>query len=186
MFSAWKYLILAASVVLSFSAAANLDDIPHQWTVTANYNLNMQNPDGTNPSSTISFSVSPGLILKDIHEVGLNLTYSVTESENTLTSTTATTSTKIISAFYRYNITISKEDDKIPVILYFGPQVGSTTVEVPTASTTDPSAGAQIGMNLMFSKNLALNVHLFQFDTVFAEDTQLLITQSIGAKYYFE
>ncbi len=38
----------------------------------------------------------------------------------------------------------------------------------------------------MFSEKLALNVHLIQWDTVFADpDMQLILTQSIGVKYFF-
>lgn len=156
-----------------------------KWTISGNYQLNMQNPDGTNPTSSISLSVSPSVILQEIHEVGATLAYTVNESENTVAGTTTEVSTTMLSGFYRYNMPLNISEAKIPIIGYAGPQVGITSFEAAGKSDSDPSVGGQVGLNLMFSENLALNVHAFQFDTVFSDDTQLLITQSIGVKYIF-
>jgi hypothetical protein len=60
-----------------------------------------------------------------------------------------------------------------------------TRLGTPQGSNMDFSAGGQFGVNFMFSEKLALNVHLIQWDTVFADDTQLILTQSIGVKFFF-
>ena len=64
--------------------------------------------------------------------------------------------------------------------------MGMTSVSAGDVSSSDASAGAQFGLNLIVSKNLAVNFHLLQFDVIFADDTELLLTQSIGIKYFFE
>jgi len=166
------------------NAAINFNN--KQYTVTANYQFNGQNPEGTNPTSTISLSASPSVIYDDTHEFGGSLSYSVTKSEVTFANTKNTTSTSILSGFYRFNMPISDSAAKIPIIGYAGPQLGRTSFEAGGVSSSDMSAGGQVGFNLMFSKALALNIHALQFDMVFSDDTQLLITQSIGVKYFFE
>ena len=178
-------LFLASPLGLTQRANAETDFNNKQYTLAATYQYNAQNPDGTNPTSTINLTLSPSVIFDDTHEFGGSLSYSVSKSEVTFTNTSTTTSTSLISAFYRYNLTISKTDAKIPVVLYVGPQIGQSSIKAGGTSSSDMSAGGQVGFNLMFSKSLALNIHAFQFDTVFATDTQLLLTQSIGIKYYF-
>lgn len=183
-----KQLVTAilTGLFISLNANAAFDFKTQQYTLAANYQYNGQNPEGTNPTSTINFSASPSVIFDDTHEFGGSLSYSITKSEVTYANTTSKTSTNMLSAFYRYNMPLSEAGAKIPIIGYFGPQVGRTAFEAAGVSSSDMSAGAQIGFNLMFSKTLALNIHALQFDTVFSDDTQLLITQSIGVKYFFE
>lgn len=170
-------------VTTTTNAAINFEN--KQYTITGNYQFNAQNPEGTNPTSTISLSASPSVIFDDVHEFGATWSYTVSKSEVTLTGAETKTSTNVISGFYRYNLTVSEPDAKIPIIAYFGPQAGITAMDAGAQSSSDMSLGAQFGFNLMFAKNLALNIHALQFDTVFAEEQQLLITQSIGVKYFF-
>lgn len=168
------------------SLHANAAEIESQkYSLSANYQLNAQNPEGTNPTSTVSLTLSPSLILNDVHEIGGTINCSVSKSENTLASTTSEVSTTMLSGFYRFNLTFTEAGAKIPIVGYAGPQAGITSFKAAGKSISDPSAGAQFGLNLMFSEHLALNLHLFQFDTVFSDDMQLLLTQSIGVKYYF-
>jgi len=89
-------------------------------------------------------------------------------------------------AFYRFNFEVTGRDAKIPMSVYAGPQMGLTRLKTTQGtSSTDFSAGGQLGANFPFSEHFALNFHVFQWDTVFADNTQLIITQSIGVKYYF-
>lgn len=156
-----------------------------KYTVTFNYQLNMTNPAGTNPSSVINLSVSPSLIRDNVHEYGGTLSYSVNKAENTLANTTTESSSTSISGFYRFNIPVGDSNAKFPLIGYVGPQVGIVSIKSANTSTSNTSAGGQVGLNMMVSQNLAINFHILQFDTVFANETQLLVTQSVGVKYYF-
>jgi len=172
------------------------------FSMGGNYQLNSQNFAGTNPSLRISFALTPSAFIKEIHEVGLSIGVTHFSQESmmvgfaTVTEVKTTSRATNIGGFYRFNWTIPFDKIKIPTILYFGPQAGlyslktetknmDTSEDLGSSSNTDISIGAQVGVNFMFSENLALNAHLFQFDTIFAEDTQLIITQSVGIKYFF-
>lgn len=157
-----------------------------RYSMTFNYQLNMVNPAGTNPTQVINLTASPSLIRNDVHEYGGSLSYSVNKAENTLANTTTESSTTALSAFYRFNIPMGDSNAKYPLIGYAGPQVGIISMKAGNSSTSNTSAGGQVGLNMMLSQNLAINFHVLQFDTVFATETQLLVTQSIGVKYFFQ
>lgn len=173
------------------SAQAFWENKPHQFTLGANYNLNSQNPFGDFPVLSINLTLTPSVIVEDTHEGGVNLGYTGTKQSNTITNTSTTTSQFNIGPYYRYNFTLTEKGAKMPIIAYAGPQFGLTVISVPTAtgktaSSTNFSVGGQFGLNFLFTKNLAVNFHAFQWDTVFATKTQLLITQSLGIRYYFQ
>lgn len=173
-----------ASVFLGLSAwGAESND---KYSVTFNYQLNMTNPAGTNPTSLINLTVSPSLIRNDVHEYGGSLSYAVNKAENSLANTTTESSTTALSGFYRFNFPVGDSKAQYPLIGYVGPQVGMVAMKAAGTSNSNTSAGGQIGLNMMLSQSLAVNFHILQFDTVFATETQLLVTQSIGVKYFFQ
>jgi len=176
-----KPMILAAAL-----AAFAVPGRAAQFSLGGNYQLTSQNPGGTNPSSNLSLTLTPSVIAADVHELGLSLGWSLSRQEVSLTGQTQETNTTNAGVFYRYNLYLNGKDAKHPVALYAGPQMGMTRVGTPQGSTNDFSAGGQFGENFMFSEKLALNVHLIQWDTVFSDpDMQLILTQSIGVKYFF-
>lgn len=176
-------LIVLVSVFLGLTVWATESN--DKYSITFNYQLNMTNPSGTNPTSVINLSASPSLTRDDVHEYGGTLSYSVNKAENTLANTTTETSSTSISGFYRFNIPMGDPNAKYPLIGYAGPQVGIVSIKNANTSTSNTSAGGQVGLNMMLSQSLAINFHILQFDTVFADETQLLVTQSVGIKYYF-
>lgn len=178
-------LISLACIVFGFNTWSSELTENDKYSVSFNYQMNMTNPAGDFPSSVINLSVSPSLIRNDIHEYGGSLSYSVNKTENTIAGTSSESSTTSLSGFYRYNMPIGDSSAKNPLIGYAGPQVGMTSIKAGNTTASNPSAGAQIGLNMMLSQNIAINFHILQFDTVFATETQLLLTQSIGVKYYF-
>ncbi len=155
-----------------------------KYSISFNYLLNM-NTQGNNSTTAINLSVSPSLIRNDIHEFGGTLTYSNNSSKNSYFNTTSESTVTSLSGFYRLNFPVGDSSAKNPLIAYVGPQVGLVSMKNPTGTSSNTSAGGQVGLNMMVAQNLAINFHIFQFDTVFASSTQLLITQSIGIKYYF-
>ena len=178
-------LIGFIGVFFSFSVwsaeAVNND----KQTISFNYQLNMTNPAGDVPVTVINFTVSPSLIRNEIHEFGGSLGYSVNKTENTLTKTTSESSTTSVSGFYRYITPMGDANSKYPLSRYFGPQIGMTSGKVGTDSSSSISYGGQFGINMMVSQNMAINFHLIQMDFVSSSPKQLLVSQSIGVKYYF-
>ncbi len=153
--------------------------------ISFNYLLNLTNPAGDIPVTVINFSVSPSLIRNDIHEFGAALSYSVNKTENTITNTTSESSTTSITGFYRYITPMGDPNSKYPLSRYFGPQIGFSSGKQGTDSSSSVSYGGQFGINMMVSQNMAINFHLIQVDYVASSPKQLLVTQSIGVKYYF-
>ena len=172
-------LIFFGMNVWSFESSPN-----DKYSVSFNYLLNM-NTQGNNSTTAINLSVSPSLIRNDIHEFGSTLSYSDNSVKNSFYSTSSTSNTTSISGFYRFNIPIGDASSKSPLIGYIGPQVGMVSIKNPAGTSSNTSAGGQVGLNMMVAQNVAINFHVFQFDTVFASETQLLLTQSVGIKYYF-
>lgn len=178
--------LLVTLIFASPSAHAILDNTARQWTLGANYNLSLQNPFGDIPISNVNFNFTPSVIFNDTHETGINIGFSLNRTNNTITSVITKTSTFNFGPYYRYNFLLNNKDAAVPIMAYFGPQFGLSSISTPVSSTSNLSVGGQVGLNFMFSKNLALNVHVFQFDTVFDTLTQLFITQSVGVRYYFQ
>lgn len=154
-------------------------------TISFNYQLNMTNPAGDFPITAINFTVSPSFIRNDIHEFGGSLGYSVNKTENTISNTTSESSTTSVSGFYRYITPMGDPNSKYPLSRYIGPQIGMTSGKQGTDSSSSISYGGQFGINMMVSQNMAINFHLIQMDFVSSSPRQLLVTQSIGVKYYF-
>lgn len=165
--------------VWSFELSAN-----DKYSVSFNYLLNI-NSQGHNNTTAVNLSVSPSLIRDDVHEFGGTLTYANNVMKNSFYNTSSENSTTSLAGFYRFNIPIGDSSAKNPLIGYIGPQVGLVSTKNPAGSSSNTSAGGQVGLNMMVSQNVAINFHVFQFDTVFATETQLLLTQSVGVKYYF-
>lgn len=175
-------LISMALVFFGFNAWSFQLSENDKVTLTFNYIYNAITAGGTT-NTTFNLSASPSIIRNDIHEYGGTITYVVNKSGSGSLAVENTTNS--LSGFYRYNVPIGDSSAKNPLIGYIGPQVGLVSMKTGGSTTSNTSAGGQVGLNMMISNNIAINFHVLQFDTVFATQTQLLVTQSVGIKYYF-